>query len=328
LCHGRFPQLRWLELHVAERHDQFFKTLVKSGRKMYACLVDSCGRTFKNGKARRLHLVDFHHFPKSFVFDSVGRRPRPVPVLSVRRVQATAPPRAGVATAAAASATRPADTTMSVDAAVVSPAPLNRRARRALERERADVAARLAQGADADDQMNELQHGLMATGMGDTAMVAHAASAAPPHVTALATADMAMEPIEPQSPVGLPRALPLMVSPSTQAYLEALDDTMGARLDLCDHQGRRRRPQHVKTDSADPERARLLHALSGNVPIASASAAGTMDDADSPSDSLTAAQPALAAAAGPPLPRPAFVPRSVQRKAAAAASTSGHGPSR
>ncbi len=332
MCHGRFPQLRWLELHVAERHDQFFKTLVKSGRKMFACLVESCGRTFKNGKARRLHLVDFHHFPKSFVFDSVGRRPKPVPVLSARRVVATASPHGG-ASKSTATAARSIDTMIPAEEVVVSPAPPNRRARRALERERTAVATRLAQGGGVDDEMTELQEGLMAAVVSDSgsmAVVGVTVSAATSSASAIfapasAFTDMSMKPFEPRSPIDSLHALPRMVSPSTQAHMEASDENQAARLDLDDPKGRRRRPQAIKGDPDDPERARLLHALSGGaVPIANPRVCAIdMDDIDSASCTLTTVKPAVAVGSGlGPLPqRPAFVPRSVQRKAAAAAST-------
>jgi hypothetical protein len=65
VCNQVFPTARFLELHILEQHDSFFK-LLSLHQKMYECLVEGCGRKFAGNFQRRLHLIDYHKYPKDF----------------------------------------------------------------------------------------------------------------------------------------------------------------------------------------------------------------------------------------------------------------------
>ncbi|KAH3762908.1 Zinc finger protein 511-like [Pelomyxa schiedti] len=67
VCRARLPTARMVELHVLERHDAMFKTMALE-KPMYECLVEGCPKKFKQDFQRRMHLADFHQFPKNFTF--------------------------------------------------------------------------------------------------------------------------------------------------------------------------------------------------------------------------------------------------------------------
>ncbi|KAL3687643.1 hypothetical protein R1sor_013952 [Riccia sorocarpa] len=68
VCSRVFPTTRLLNLHVSERHDSFFKAKVARNYPMYECLVETCALRFRSDSQRLQHLVDKHHFPKTFRF--------------------------------------------------------------------------------------------------------------------------------------------------------------------------------------------------------------------------------------------------------------------
>jgi hypothetical protein len=72
-CKRIFPSGRLLELHVLEAHDSMFKVLSQK-QKMYQCLVEGCKRKFWNDHLRKLHLVDYHKYPKLFNFHPHHKR--------------------------------------------------------------------------------------------------------------------------------------------------------------------------------------------------------------------------------------------------------------
>jgi len=74
-CKKILPSIRLLELHILETHDSIFKALSKS-KKMYECLVESCKRKFRSDHTRRLHLIDYHQYPKTFRFHSKRKEPK------------------------------------------------------------------------------------------------------------------------------------------------------------------------------------------------------------------------------------------------------------
>ncbi|KAL2629632.1 hypothetical protein R1flu_014318 [Riccia fluitans] len=70
VCSSVFPTTRLLNMHVSERHDSFFKAKVARNYPMYECLVEDCPARFQSDARRLQHLVDKHHFPKTFRFHS------------------------------------------------------------------------------------------------------------------------------------------------------------------------------------------------------------------------------------------------------------------
>ncbi|TFY67020.1 hypothetical protein EVG20_g4100 [Dentipellis fragilis] len=67
-CHCVFPDARLLELHIAENHDPLAQVRKERGEKIFACYLASCGRNFLTPKARRLHLITAHGYPKEYFF--------------------------------------------------------------------------------------------------------------------------------------------------------------------------------------------------------------------------------------------------------------------
>lgn len=62
VCGRSFYTYRFLNLHVMERHDAYFKLLCAK-QSMYECLVGSCRRRFNSVEERRHHLLQFHEIP-------------------------------------------------------------------------------------------------------------------------------------------------------------------------------------------------------------------------------------------------------------------------
>ncbi len=67
-CGAVLPNVRLLDMHVAERHDKFFAATAKR-RPSYACVVDGCGGVFATPAERTEHLVQHHLFPRGFSYD-------------------------------------------------------------------------------------------------------------------------------------------------------------------------------------------------------------------------------------------------------------------
>ncbi|KAJ1731229.1 hypothetical protein LPJ61_002638 [Coemansia biformis] len=76
-CGAVLPGAHWLDLHIQECHDAFFRARVARGEKPYQCLLRTCARTFSRPHKRRLHMLDKHHFAHSFDWDLVRRGLRP-----------------------------------------------------------------------------------------------------------------------------------------------------------------------------------------------------------------------------------------------------------
>lgn len=68
ICTRVFPTTRLLNLHVSETHDSFFRAKVALNYPMYECLMEGCSARFLSDSNRHQHLVDKHHFPRSFRF--------------------------------------------------------------------------------------------------------------------------------------------------------------------------------------------------------------------------------------------------------------------
>ncbi|KAM9990612.1 hypothetical protein ACTFIY_006657 [Dictyostelium cf. discoideum] len=65
-----YPTYKLLECHILETHDKLFETLCLK-KKMFECFV--CDRVFWSDYSRKLHLVDYHKYPKDFYFHSKQR---------------------------------------------------------------------------------------------------------------------------------------------------------------------------------------------------------------------------------------------------------------
>ncbi|KAJ6607008.1 hypothetical protein B0H10DRAFT_2308381, partial [Mycena sp. CBHHK59/15] len=67
-CNCVFPDARLLEIHQTECHDPLAAVRKDRGEKIFACHLVSCGRMFLTPKARRLHLIQGHGYPKEYYF--------------------------------------------------------------------------------------------------------------------------------------------------------------------------------------------------------------------------------------------------------------------
>ncbi|OAX35416.1 hypothetical protein K503DRAFT_868289 [Rhizopogon vinicolor AM-OR11-026] len=67
-CGFVFPDARLLELHQTECHDPLAAVRKDRGEKIFACHLVSCPRLFLTPKARRLHLIQAHSYPKEYFF--------------------------------------------------------------------------------------------------------------------------------------------------------------------------------------------------------------------------------------------------------------------
>ncbi|KAJ6477477.1 hypothetical protein DFH09DRAFT_1292996 [Mycena vulgaris] len=67
-CNCVFPDARLLEIHQTECHDPLAAVRQERGEKIFACHLASCGRMFLTPKARRLHLIQGHGYPKEYYF--------------------------------------------------------------------------------------------------------------------------------------------------------------------------------------------------------------------------------------------------------------------
>ncbi|PIA16662.1 hypothetical protein COEREDRAFT_30882, partial [Coemansia reversa NRRL 1564] len=66
LCNAALPSAHWLDLHIQEYHDAFFRARVARSEKPYRCFLEACTRTFSRPHKRIMHMVDKHHFARSF----------------------------------------------------------------------------------------------------------------------------------------------------------------------------------------------------------------------------------------------------------------------
>ncbi|KAH8683300.1 hypothetical protein BGZ60DRAFT_367902 [Tricladium varicosporioides] len=62
-CRRNFPTEYFLNLHIEESHDSLVA---------YQCFVEGCERKFSTKDKRRLHLIDYHFFPKEYDFAVVN----------------------------------------------------------------------------------------------------------------------------------------------------------------------------------------------------------------------------------------------------------------
>ncbi|KAJ6485649.1 hypothetical protein C8R45DRAFT_997340 [Mycena sanguinolenta] len=67
-CKCVFPDARLLEIHQTECHDPLAAVRKDRGEKIFACHLASCNKLFLTPKARRLHLINAHRYPKEYFF--------------------------------------------------------------------------------------------------------------------------------------------------------------------------------------------------------------------------------------------------------------------
>jgi len=67
-CGCVFPDARLLELHQTECHDPLAAVRKERGEKIFACHLATCPKRFLTPKARRLHLIGIHGYPKEYFF--------------------------------------------------------------------------------------------------------------------------------------------------------------------------------------------------------------------------------------------------------------------
>ncbi|KAF4610690.1 hypothetical protein D9613_007103 [Agrocybe pediades] len=69
-CGCVFTDARLLELHQTECHDPIAALRKDRGEKIFQCHIPAptCGRNFLTPKARRLHLIQAHGYPKEYFF--------------------------------------------------------------------------------------------------------------------------------------------------------------------------------------------------------------------------------------------------------------------
>ncbi|KAI8319204.1 hypothetical protein GQ54DRAFT_299507 [Martensiomyces pterosporus] len=65
-CGAILPSAHWLDLHIQELHDMFFRARVDRGDKAFQCFLPSCTKVFATPRKRKMHMVDKHHFARSF----------------------------------------------------------------------------------------------------------------------------------------------------------------------------------------------------------------------------------------------------------------------
>ena len=68
ICGASLPNVKLLDMHVAERHDSFFAAQA-ARQASYACLVDGCPFKAWNAKQRAEHLTSVHKYPIGYTYD-------------------------------------------------------------------------------------------------------------------------------------------------------------------------------------------------------------------------------------------------------------------
>ncbi|KAJ2158626.1 hypothetical protein GGF46_003626 [Coemansia sp. RSA 552] len=94
-CGAMLPSEHWLDLHIQETHDGFFRAQVERGEKLFQCFLPTCTRTFSRPHKRNMHMVDKHGFARSFNWGLVRTGLRPAAgKITARRTQRASAPRA------------------------------------------------------------------------------------------------------------------------------------------------------------------------------------------------------------------------------------------
>ncbi|KAA1066100.1 hypothetical protein PGT21_021372 [Puccinia graminis f. sp. tritici] len=68
-CNRIFPSQHFLDLHLNEVHNPILQVQRENHQtKIFRCFEKSCEKLFSSPKTRRLHLIDFHRYPRTFFF--------------------------------------------------------------------------------------------------------------------------------------------------------------------------------------------------------------------------------------------------------------------
>ncbi|PLW14328.1 hypothetical protein PCANC_12909 [Puccinia coronata f. sp. avenae] len=68
-CERIFPSQYFLDLHLNEVHNPLLLVQRETRHtKIFRCFEQACKKSFSNPKARRLHLIDMHSYPRTFFF--------------------------------------------------------------------------------------------------------------------------------------------------------------------------------------------------------------------------------------------------------------------
>ncbi|KAL7419975.1 hypothetical protein Q5752_004938 [Cryptotrichosporon argae] len=69
-CGKVLPDARLLELHEIETHDPLAQERQRRGEKIFQCFLppEQCGKVCSTAKMRRAHMIQKHHYPKTFFF--------------------------------------------------------------------------------------------------------------------------------------------------------------------------------------------------------------------------------------------------------------------
>jgi len=86
-CGKLFPSERWLNLHFAEFHDIMTQMRKEKGEKIHECYVQGCNKFFWSPKKRRLHLIDYHKYPKTFNFGILVNGMIPFSIRNAERIR-------------------------------------------------------------------------------------------------------------------------------------------------------------------------------------------------------------------------------------------------
>ncbi|KAI5968594.1 hypothetical protein CANMA_002339 [Candida margitis] len=69
-CDKVFPSRHILDLHIDEYHNPFLKLQLERGeaKSSLRCFSETCNAKFDSSQARIVHLIDHHHYPKTYPF--------------------------------------------------------------------------------------------------------------------------------------------------------------------------------------------------------------------------------------------------------------------
>lgn len=69
-CHKRFPTNQFLEIHIDENHNPFWKIARDKGENSYSCFWngDGCKEKCVDRSKRRSHMIEEHGYPRDYDF--------------------------------------------------------------------------------------------------------------------------------------------------------------------------------------------------------------------------------------------------------------------
>lgn len=73
-CKKSLPTEHFLDLHITDHHDSYFKARVEKGERLFKCYLEECKELFGNPLERREHCIKRHKFPSNFRFDQIHNK--------------------------------------------------------------------------------------------------------------------------------------------------------------------------------------------------------------------------------------------------------------